>query len=299
MSNSSGNAGLAERPIFVRGLSRSGGTLVVTILDSHPDVAMSYELYPNLLELEDPTPNGLRKVIDRLEPEKGRRFADRVDNSRFRTFLYRLPRGGLAADDVIGVFRAHMDEGMGVAAAERIRLVERFARWKANREGKARWGLKCLGAYDEYLAVFPDAAFVNIIRDGRDVLASTLREMKTERTVTQIANGWVSTHQRFREIMDRPDVTATEVFYEELVQNPAPVIRGLCEVLGLPYSSDLLNHNKHAHSIYSASHLSLERIRQPIDPSSIGRWRRELTTQQLDELLEIAGDMMRLLGYTQ
>lgn len=290
--------GLAERPILVRGLSRSGGTLLVTILDSHPDVAMSYELYPNLLELEDPTPNGLRKVIDWLEPEKGRRFAERVDNSRFRTFLYRLPRGGLAARDVVEVFRAHMDEGMGVAtAAERIRVVEHFARWKANREGKARWGLKCLGTYDDYLALFPDAAFVNIIRDGRDVLASTLTEMKTERTVVQVANGWVSTHRRFRELMDRPDVTATEVFYEELVQDPGPVVRRLCEVLGLPYSSALLSHSEHAHSIYAASHLSLERIRRPIDASSIGRWRRELTTQQLDEFLEIAGDAMRLLGY--
>lgn len=292
--------GLAERPILVRGLSRSGGTLVVTILDSHPDVAMSYELYPNLLDLEDPTPNGLRRVIDRLEPEKGRRFAERIDNSRFRTFLYRLPRGGLGAEDVVGIFRVHMDEGMGVAtAAERIRIVERFARWKANREGKARWGLKCLGTYNEYLAVFPEAAFVNIIRDGRDVLASTLTEMKTERTVRQVAEGWASTHQRFRELMDRPGVTATEVFYEDLVQNPESVIRRLCEVLGLPYSSALLNHSEHAHSIYAASHLSLERIRRPIDASRIGRWRREVTTQQLDEFLEIAGDTMRLLGYMQ
>lgn len=288
----------AQRPILVRGLSRSGGTLLVTILDSHPDVAMSYELYPNLLELEDPTPNGLGEVIDRLEPEKGRRFAERVDNSRFRTFLYRLPRGGLAAEDVVAVFQAHMDEGMGVATtAERIRVVDRCARWKAVHEGKTRWGLKCLGTYDDYLAVFPDAAFVNIIRDGRDVLASALKEMKTERTVKQVANGWVSTHQRFRELMDRPDVTATEVFYEDLVQNPESVIRGLCEVLALRYSSALLSHSEHAHSIYSASHLSLARIRRPIDANRIGRWRRELTTQQLDEFLEIAADTMRLLGY--
>lgn len=40
---------LEDSPIFVRGYSRSGGTLMVTILDAHPDIAMSYELYPNLL----------------------------------------------------------------------------------------------------------------------------------------------------------------------------------------------------------------------------------------------------------
>lgn len=32
-------------PIFVRGLSRSGGPLMLTVLDTHPEIAMSYEPY--------------------------------------------------------------------------------------------------------------------------------------------------------------------------------------------------------------------------------------------------------------
>lgn len=36
-------------PIFVRGISRSGGSLTATILDAHPDISMSYEIYPRLL----------------------------------------------------------------------------------------------------------------------------------------------------------------------------------------------------------------------------------------------------------
>jgi len=51
-----------NNPIFIRGYSRSGGTLMVTILDAHPEIAMSYELYPNLLAPE----NGELIDIDRL-----------------------------------------------------------------------------------------------------------------------------------------------------------------------------------------------------------------------------------------
>ena len=36
-------------PIFVKGISRSGGTLLVTLLDAHPDIAMQYEMYPENL----------------------------------------------------------------------------------------------------------------------------------------------------------------------------------------------------------------------------------------------------------
>lgn len=287
-----------ERPIMVRGLSRSGGTLVVTILDSHPDVAMSYELYPNLLKLEDGGPDGLAALIARLRPERDERFADGVDNAGFATFLRRLPRGGLGPDDVVEVLKTHVAEGRGVeTAAERVGLMERCARWKAEREGKPRWGLKCLATYDEYLEVLPHACFVNVIRDGRDVLASTLLEMKRPREVARVANGWASTHRRFRKLVGREDVTTHEVVYEDLVRDPEPTLRALCSAVDLSFTPELLRHSDQPHSVYDASHLSLTRIRQPIDASSIGRWRRDLTTAQLDQFMAIAGDTMEMLGY--
>lgn len=287
-----------QRPILVRGLSRSGGTLVVTILDSHPEVAMSYELYPSLLELEDGSPESLTRVIAQLRPGRGARFADRVENARFATFLKRLPRGGLAPDDVIEVLQAHIDAGHGVAsAAERVRLMERCALWKADREGKPRWGMKCLGNYDDYLEAFPQASFLNLIRDGRDVLASQLLQMHGSRDVAQVANGWVSTHHRFRKLAARRGVKAHEVIYEDLVRDPESTIRALCAAVGLSFRAELLRHSDQPHSVYGASHLSMKRIREPIDSSSIGRWQRDLTSEQVDEFMATAGDTMAMLGY--
>jgi len=294
------NVAPRDRSILVRGLSRSGGTLVVTILDSHPDVAMSYELYPNLLHLEDGSPDGLSRLTASLQSRRGERFADAVERTGFATFLKRLPRGGLGPDDVVEVLEAHVADGHGVeTAADRVGLVERCAAWKADREGKPRWGLKCLGTYEDYLEVLPHACFVNVIRDGRDVLASTLLEMKRSREVAKVATGWSSTHRRFRKLAARADVTAHEVFYEDLVREPEPAIRALCSAVGLSFDEQLLHHSDQPHSVYNASHLSMDRIRQPIDPSSIGRWRRDLTSQQLEEFMAIAGDTMAMLGYAR
>ena len=57
----------ADEPTFVRGMSRSGGTLMATVIDAHPDVAMSYELYPQLLELDDGTADRLRELADAFD----------------------------------------------------------------------------------------------------------------------------------------------------------------------------------------------------------------------------------------
>lgn len=283
---------------MVRAMSRSGGTLVVTILDSHPDVAMSYELYPSLLELEDGSPGGLARVIAQLRPRRGSRFANQVENPRFATFLKRLPRGGLAPDDIVEVFETHIADGKGVAtAADRIRLMERCALWKADREGKPRWGFKCLGPYDDYLEPYPQASFVNVIRDGRDVLASQLLQMKGPRDVARVANGWASNHRTFRKFAARRDANAHELIYEDLVRDPESTIRALCSAVGLSFRAELLRHNDQPHSVYGASHLSMERIRQPIDRSSVGRWRRDLTSEEAHEFMATAGETMTMLGY--
>ena len=78
-----------EAPIFVRGLSRSGGTLMVTILDAHPDLAMSYELYPSLLE---PDGSGMdmnmRRLARGIKGASNERLAANVPQTRgLKTFL--------------------------------------------------------------------------------------------------------------------------------------------------------------------------------------------------------------------
>ncbi len=77
-------------------MSRSGGTLMVTILDAHPDVAMSYELYPELLKTADPSPAFLERLIERLEAGDKLKTVGHLDGGKdFYSFVARLPRGGI------------------------------------------------------------------------------------------------------------------------------------------------------------------------------------------------------------
>lgn len=284
-------------PIFVRGMSRSGGTLMCTLLDAHRDIAMSYELYPNLLASEAPI--DLAVVADRIERAKpDRKLAALLPTKGLHTFLLRVGRGGISFADAARLMRQHAKEGRTLAdLAGRFRLIELFGLAKMKREGKRRWGMKCTGAYDDYLAAFPRAQFLDMLRDGRDVLASQLNTGSFEATPSELARSWTRTHERFEELIASHPRQFRLVRYEDLTQTPDLELRALCEFLSLPFDDAMLRHNELDLTVFKASHLSGDRIASSIDTSKIGRWKRDLSAVQIAEFMAGAGEALRRFGY--
>src|SRR5262245_49032105 len=94
-------------PIFIRGFSRSGGTLVVTILDAHPLISMSYELYPHLLLLEDDgvvSPAALTQLL------KAKR-AKAIKDKNIKTFATRCERSGVMLETLSELVQIHAAAG--------------------------------------------------------------------------------------------------------------------------------------------------------------------------------------------
>jgi hypothetical protein len=285
-------------PIFVRGMSRSGGTLVVTILDAHSSIAMSYELYPELLELDDPSPRALEGVAEHLRSAKDLVTGARaLEPKNFRTFVLRCQRSGLTNHDVADLLSAQARAGGLGRPDARLDFVERCGGAKLRRVGKRRWGAKCTQDYESYLAKWPDACFLNLVRDGRDVLASQQNTGAFRNTPEQVARGWARTHKRFQELLRSPGVRAYEIRYERLVADPANEVRSLTAFLGLRFEEDMLDYHRAELTIFGASHLSMDRISMPVDASKVGRWRRDLSEEDLHRFEETAGEIMELLGY--
>ncbi len=74
-------------------------------------------------------------------------------------------------------------------------------------------------------------------------------------------------------------------------------MRSICEFLDLPFTERMLSFHEQALTVFSASHLSMNRITQPIDESMVGRWRSELSTEDLDRFYAEAGAGFESLGY--
>lgn len=285
-----------DNPIFVRGMSRSGGTLMVTVLDAHPDVAMSYELYPNLLDVEAPL--DLRQLAGVLEKNSSRQLTKAVPQKSIFTFVARCERGGLTYPDVAKLVHQLADEGRDFSTIEgRLRLVELCGLEKMKRLGKSRWGMKCTGVFEAYRSYWKQPYFLNMLRDGRDVLASQLNTGSFKKSPAEVARAWVNTHTKFTDLVNNPDAHAYMVSYETLTADPEPELRKICAFLGLPFDEAILRHTEQDLTVFKASHLSGARINKSIDTSRIGRWKKDLSRAQIDEFMSAAGDALTQFGY--
>lgn len=285
-------------PIFVRGLSRSGGTLMVTILDAHPKVSMSYELYPTLLEgVSDEA--SLRVFAASVRSASTARDAAHIAPTKsISTFMTRCMRSGIDHRAFASFLIEHLDAGLDFKSeAHRLKFIERCAVHKALAEKKPFWGLKCNNHYEEYLSVWPHARFINMVRDGRDVLASQLALGSFGNSPAEVAKSWKNTHMRFRKFISMANVCAVEVFYEDLVQDPGAVLPKIAAAIGLDFDAAMLKHHESSLTVFKANHLSLKQIKQPISTKQISRWRKELSRSQVAEFEAIAGDALEDLGY--
>jgi hypothetical protein len=307
--NGSGQGGAGPRrrqqapAPFVVGVSRSGTTLVRLMLDAHPALAIPPEtqFVPGLL-----------RVMARLErkglsdAELRRRALERITGAR-RWNDFGLPpdaleRGLEALDPVTpgGVVRAFFG-----AYAELL--------------GKPRWGSKSPG-YMKSMALIsrhvPEARFIHLVRDPRDVAAS-LRELSWgPDDVGEAAHDWVSKIEQAREQAgELPPGAYLELRYEDLIEDPAPAVRAIAEMIELDWDDAMLSYHEHADERMREVHRDVARphggvitaeerrrqhalLSQPPTPSRIGRWRTDLSDEERRRVESVAAPLMAELGYS-
>ncbi|HEX6526211.1 MAG TPA: sulfotransferase [Streptosporangiaceae bacterium] len=210
--------------LFVTGCPRSGTTLLQRMLDNHPWLAVS-----------DDTRVVPRRVMPLLGPESP--LTDQLVNEvvGFKRF------GGLGIDEPTAW---HLAGGAGTFAGFVRALFDEFAR----RSGKPLAGEKTPG-YVRHLPVlnrlFPDARFVDIVRDGRDVALSALDwvtqkpdrflgrlALWDEEPVAMCALWWrrqVAAGERGRSELG--DDRCLVIRYEELAATPELVLRSVAAFL--------------------------------------------------------------------
>jgi hypothetical protein len=149
------------------------------------------------------------------------------------------------------------------------------------------------------LELYPDAYFLFMQRDGRDMAASRKLVGNFNQSIQQIAKGWCDQMSRFAEFAARPGVHARFVNYERLTSQPEPELRAVIEFLGLPWDDRVLNFQDEDLTIYKnpMGHLSADQVNKPINTSSVGRWKRDLTADEIAQFESIAGSTLLSLGY--
>jgi hypothetical protein len=143
---------------------------------------------------------------------------------------------------------------------------------------------------------FPEARFVHIIRDGRDVALSYLSIQAGPNSVEEAAAYWDRFVRRGRRD-GRPlgPGRYLEIRYEELVLQPEQRLRDVCAFLGLTYSRSMTEYWKVGHAWVPGARHHVNLSRPPT--RGIRDWRNEMSDEQLATFEAVAGPLLEELGY--
>jgi Sulfotransferase family len=171
----------------------------------------------------------------------------------------------------------------------------------ARAQGKERWGDKTplyLRHLDELDAVWPDARFVVLVRDGRDVALSVMRVPFGANNVWAAARWWAEGIRIGQEAERRYPGRVLTVRYEELVTQPEPQTRRVCGFLGIPFAPDMLAIERtDATKILEDQTGWFTEIWAGINASPVGKWRRQMTLEERRVFAAVAGRELEALGY--
>ena len=281
---------------FVVGLTRSGTTLLRMMLDAHRELAIPPETHfvPDLI-----------KAARDGEDADGM-LAAMTGN---RTW------GDFGIDD--GEMRRRLES---IPVSDPAAAVRCFFEAYAERQGKPRGGDKTpayMLSVQRIGRILPESRFIHLIRDGRDVaLSQRARALNEQPPPAQQAERWVKRIRKSREQAQAlKGARYVEARYEDLVRDPEPTLRRICEFVDLPWDDGMLSYHERAAERLAemagelraeGTHATQEagyRIdnhaptTKPPDPSKLDKWRREMSDEDRRAYESVAGEMLAELGY--
>lgn len=261
----------AQSPVILGGSQRSGTTLLRVMLDSHPHIACGPEC---------------SLLTGGFMPEK---LASRFD---------------IPLDEIWRLRRE---------ATDHAHFIELFFTEYAARQGKTRWAEKTPQNVRRIAWIFrhfPKAKFIHVIRDGRDAVCSIrthpkFRVVNGAQVVTGIRRAlqpciesWL--RDTAAGIKWRGHANYCEARYEDLVTAPEATLRKLCGFIGEPFDDAMLRyHELGGGSRDPMTFITNVEATEPLKTSAIGRWRRDLSPEELEQFSRLAAERMTQLGYNQ
>ena len=271
---------------FVVGSVRSGTTMFRLMLNRHPQLAVPPEAYFPL----------------RLWPYRERYL--RTDG-----FDMQLMTDDLLANPNIPDFRENWGLDLELVkaelpcrhAADYPDAMRRVYELYAEHHAKPYYGNKTpwfVREMDLFAEMFPEAIFIHLIRDGRDVAMSMLDQAWGPARLTDAACLWKRLVVEGRSAGRRLGPQRyLEVRYEDLVTDPESTLQWVCPRIGLDPMVEMLRYYEDAfdHLPSRVHHLD-ENLTWP-PTAGLRDWRRDMDRADRATFEAIAGDLLEDLGY--
>ena len=288
-----------ERACFIAGQAKSGTTLLVALLDSHPDLLVLPEetaYFPTVLtkygargrqaQFDYLTKQSLSNVLFGGPCKWGKRNYSTFPRAKFFQAFERAAFDPANAQEELLVLMVK------AYAATLGRSLDTITRWvektPANRNH-----------INAILTRFPEAKILVTLRDPRAILAAQIALEKTRQT-GRFSTYYVIAHWRVAAKLARRiregEVRGFVVQYESLVRQPARTMEEVCAYIEIHFDPDtVLVPTKVGHfwSGNSAARVNFSEI--STEPAT--RWERELSEDEIGWVEWHCRDLMPEFGY--
>ncbi len=230
---SGASAGI-EAPLFLVGSERSGTTLLRLMLDHHPEIAFEKEFDFVVTQVSDagefPSPHD---YVEWIATVRGAHYA--ID----RSLDYR---------EVVNDFLRQKQAASG---------------------GKPHVGATVHRNFDRIRFLWPDARYIHLIRDPRDVARSVLQKGWAG-NIYQASEFWIQAENCWDSLLTHlRSEQAIEIHYEDLVLRTEATLTEICRFVGVDYSEDMLGYRADAPQY------------PPPDPNLVAQWKTKLSPRSV------------------
>ncbi len=260
--------------LFVCGFPSGGTDLTKTVLNAHPQIYLNGEM-------------PLLKNLYQYGYDDKTTFESPAEIEEFQNALRKINTW----DNIQNVDHDFRDE---FQIRETLSLEDALKISFADQDRDV-WGNKTpqnTENIDVLSRMFPDAYFLIVARDVRDVCLSWRN--KWDKDLLLCASKWAERMMRGRRSSEAlPDGRHLFIKFEDLLSTTEACCRTMCAFLEIPFSDRMLQHNK-----YTPERLDGKiNYGREILADNKDKWRRSLSQAQTVRIEEIAFETMRAFNY--
>lgn len=289
----------AERACFAAGQAKSGTTLLMALLDGHPQLLVLPEetaYFPTALNKYGN--RGRRAQFDYLTKESLARILFGGPAEWEKTDYAHFPLAELrecfeqTAFDPANEKKDLLVILMEVYAGMLDVPLDSIARWVEKTPANRRF-------VPQILERFPNAKLLLTLRDPRAILAAQIALERTRRTrefsVYYCVSHWLQA-ARLALRAEAGELPALTTRYEDLVTAPAAAMKRVCEFLEIPFDQDVVLKPTKLGKLWRGNSAS-EREFFAITPERANTWQEELLENEIGWVEWHCGELMGRFGY--
>ena len=275
---------------FIIGRPRSGTTLLRFYFDAHPNVQIPVECN-FIFQLH----SRYGKTTD-WSPQRISSFVRDLRRTRFF---------GITGFDLQRIEKALLENRVGLTYQTACKIViSTFNSFYPKRELLLVGDKNPLYAFifDMIFPVFPDARFIHLIRDPRDVYLSSVNAGFGYPLISWSAYLWKHSFQLLEIFKKAESSRFYTVRYEDFLTDPEKYLKEMCIFLTIPFDPAMMDYLKFKEDFsVSLPHISASpkhsSVNQQLDPTKIYGWKKKMSLRKQKLAEWYAGEALTMAGY--